>query len=55
LRLSEDKNERALAEFLNLLKRDDEATLAEFFENERASQRLKDDDIAVLCIEAVKI
>ena len=55
LRLSEDKNERALAEFLDLLKRDDEATLAEFFENERASQRLKDDDIAVLGIEAVRI
>ena len=55
LRLVEDSNDEALSEFVHWLNRGDETTLARFFETERSSKRLKDDDIAVLGIEVVRV
>jgi hypothetical protein len=51
LKLCEQKDHKTKSDFEVLLDEDDETAISDFLELERSTRRLKDDDVAIVCIE----
>jgi len=51
IKLNEQQDYKRISDFEELLKQEDEAPMSDFLELERLEARLKDDDVAIVCIE----
>ena len=51
IKLNEQQDYKRMSDFEELLKEQDEMAISDFLELERLEARLKDDDVAIVCIE----